>query len=177
MNQVSIDSLLLIGKVIRPHGLRGLVRIWSYARSEASFLDAERVFLRSVSGEIREFLVTSVKPLKNILLMRLEGIDSAGDVEKYRDAEVFISKETLSREDDEFFWYEILGLRVYLETGEYLGAVSRIMSQGGNDIYVVKDGNKEILIPATYEVVKEIDLENGKMIVTPMEGLLDLNEV
>ena len=177
MNQVSIDSLLLIGKVTRPHGLEGLVRIWSYARSEASFLDAKRIFLRSVSGEIHEFFVTSVKPLKNILLMRLEGIDSADDAEKYRDAEVFISKETLTREDDEFFWYEILGLRVYLETGEYLGTVSRVMSRGGNDIYVVKDGNKEILIPATYEVVKEIDLENGEMIITPMEGLLDLNEV
>lgn len=177
MSQVPSGSLLLVGQVIRPHGKGGLLSIRSYARSEASFLNAGSVFLRSVSGEIHEFRATSVKAHKNIFLMRLEDLNSKEEAEEYKGAEILISKETLAREEGECFWYELLGLKVYLDTGEYLGCVSHIISAGSNDIYVVREGDKEIFIPATHEVVKEIDLENEKMIISAMEGLLDLNEV
>ena len=177
MSQVSSGSLLLVGKVILPHGKRGLLRIRSYARSEASFLDAGTVFLRPVSGEIREFGVISVNAHKNTFLMRLKGLASRSEAEGYKGAEILISKETLVSEEDECFWYELLGIKVYLDTGDYLGRISHIISAGSNDIYVVREGDKEIFIPATHEVVKEIDLDNEKMIISAMEGLLDLNEV
>ncbi len=177
LNQVPSGSLLLVGKVLRPHGKEGLLRIRSYARSEASFLDAGTVFLRSVSGKIREFRVTAVNAHKNTFLMRLKGLASRSEAEGYKGAEILISKETLVSEEDECFWYELLGIKVYLDTGDYLGSVSHIISAGSNDIYVVREGDKEIFIPATHEVVKEIDLGNEKMIISAMEGLLDLNEV
>ena len=169
--------LLLIGKVIRPHGWRGLLRIFSYARSEASFLGTETVFFRSDSGQIHEHSVTSVKPYKNIFLMKLEGVNSGDEAEEYRGAEILIRKDALRRGKDEFFWYELLGLKTYLDGGGYLGAISQIISTGSNDIYVLKNGDKEFFIPATTEVVKEIDLKNKKMIISDMEGLLDLNEI
>jgi len=109
--------------------------------------------------------------------MRLKDLASKEEAEEFKGAEILISKETLAREEDECFWYEILGLKVYLDTGDYLGTVSYIISAGSNDVYVVREGEKEIFIPATYEVVKEIDLENEKMIISAMEGLLELNEV
>ena len=177
MNQDSPGRLLVVGKVLRPHGKRGLLRIWLYAGSEASFLGVEAVFLRSISGETREYRVTSAKPHKKIFLMQLEGVNSREEGEKYKGNEILVKKETLSREDDEYFWYELLGLKVYLESGEYLASVSQIIPSGGNDIYVVKKDEREFYIPATHEVVKEIDLEDGKMIVSAMEGLLDLNEI
>lgn len=177
LSQASSGSLLLIGKVIRPHGKGGLLRIRSYASSEASFLDAGTVFLRPVSGELNEFRVTSVNPHKKNLLMRLTNLNSKEEAEEYKGADILIHKDTLVREEDECFWYELLGLKVYLDTGDYLGNVSHIISTGSNDVYVVRAGEKEIFIPATHEVVKEIDLENEKMIISAMEGLLDLNEV
>ncbi len=177
MSHVSSAKLLLVGKVIRPHGKGGLLRIRSYARSEASFLDAGTVFLRSVSGEIHEFRVTSVNAHKKAFLMRLEDLTSNEEAEEFKGAEILINKDTLVREEGECFWYELLGLKVYQDTGDYLGSVSHIISAGSNDIYVLRNGDKEIFIPATHEVVKEIDLENEKMIISTMEGLLDLNEV
>jgi 16S rRNA processing protein RimM len=177
LTQVSAGNLLLVGKVIGPHGLGGLLRIWSYSGSEASFLNAGTVFLGFVSGEINEFSVTSVRPHKNAFLMKLEGLNSSDEVEKYRGIDILINKEAITREEDEYFWHELLGLKVYLDTGQYLGVVSQIISTGANDIYVVKGADKEICIPAIYEVVKEIDVENEKMIISAMEGLLDLNEV
>jgi 16S rRNA processing protein RimM len=122
--------------------------------------------------------VASVTPHKTVFLLKLEGLDSLDLAEKYRGADVLIRKETLARKDDEeYFWHELLGLEVRLDSGEYLGTLSRIIPTGSNDIYVVKDGKRESLIPATYEVVKEIDLDAGKMTVSPLEGLLELDEV
>ena len=80
-------------------------------------------------------------------------------------------------EEGEYFWGELLDLDVYSDAGEYLGKLSRIIPTGSHDIYLVSKGNKEILIPAVYEVVKEIDLEGCKMIISAMEGLLDLDEI
>ncbi len=177
MPEASSGSLLLVGKVIGPHGLGGLLRIWAYARSEASFLDAGTVMLRSVSGETREYTVTYIRPHKNAFLMRLKGLRSIDEAIEYRGAGIFVSKEAVARSDDEYFWYELLGLEVYLDTGRYLGIISRILPTKAHDIYVVKVGNKEVCIPAIYEVVKEIDIANKRMVIAALEGLLELNEV
>ncbi|OPX37656.1 MAG: 16S rRNA processing protein RimM [Desulfobacteraceae bacterium 4484_190.2] len=177
MPRASSGSLLLVGKVIGPHGLGGLLRIWAYARSEASFLDAETVMLRSVSGETHEYTVTYIRPHKNFFLMRLDGLSAVGEAAEYRGADIFVNKEAVARSDDEYFWYELLGLKVYLDTGQYVGTISEIIPTKAHDIYVVKEGDKEVCIPAIYEVVKEIDIANKKMVISALEGLLELNEV
>jgi 16S rRNA processing protein RimM len=82
-----------------------------------------------------------------------------------------------ARSDGEYYWYEIIGLPVFLDTGKRIGIIRRIVPGAGHDIYVVQEGVKEILIPAVHEVIREVDLKKGKVIITEMEGLLDLNEV
>ncbi len=178
MSKISPDNLLLLGEVIRPHGLDGHLRVLSYAQSEESFLKAGTVFLRLDHRHTVAYKVLSVKPHKNILLMQLEGLSSFDEAEKYRGAEILINKDTLKSETkDDFFWFELIGLKVYLNTGECIGVLQDIFSTGSNDIYVVREGNKEYLIPAIHDVVEEVDLKNKKMIIAEMEGLLDLNAV
>ena len=178
MSKVSPENLLLIGKVLRPHGVQGLLRIWSYAQSEESFLNAGNVFLKSGSGEICEYKVLSVRPHKNIFLMKLKGLSSFYEAEKFKETEILIRKDSIDNENDqEYFWYELIGLRVYLNTGIYIGKIKHILPTGSNDIYVVREGEKETLVPAIHDAVKEIDLAEKKMIISEMEGLLDLNEV
>jgi len=169
-------NLLLIGKVLRPHGLEGLLRVRSFARSEASFRQTSEVLVRPAGGEIHACKVVSANPHKNIILMKLEGVNSLEEAEKLREAEVLIPTEAIPREEGEYFWHELIGLKVFQNTGEYIGDISRIIPAGGGEIYVVGRGKKEILVPATYEVVKEIDLEKGTMTISPMEGLLNLND-
>ena len=178
MSKVSPENLLLVGKVIRPHGLGGLLRIRSYAHSEESFLNAGTVFLKSDQQKLLEYKVLSAKPHKNILLMNLEGLDSLEEAEKYRAAEIFISKDSLKREkDDEYYWFELIGLKAYLKNGRYIGRLKEILSTPANDIYVVSEGDSEFLIPAVHEVIEVIDLKKKKMIISEIEGLLDINEV
>jgi 16S rRNA processing protein RimM len=166
-----------VGKVIRPHGRGGLLRIQSYTESERSFLDAGMVFLKPGAGEIEEHAVISAKPHKNVLLVALKGVNGRDEAEQYIGAEVFLEKKALHREEDEYFLYELQGLRVYLDTGEYVGRIAHVISAKGHDTYVIKGPENEILVPAVTEVVKEIDIERGLMTISPVEGLLDLNEV
>ncbi len=178
MSNVPLENLFLMGKVLRPHGREGVLRIWSYAQSENSFLDVETIFLKSASGETREYKVLSVTPHKNIFLMKLTNLNSIEEAEKYRGAEILIKRDSLSdKKEDEYFWHELIGLSVHLNTGKYLGTIEHILPTGSNDIYVVREGEKEVLIPAIYDVVEEIDLTNKRLIVSEMEGLLDLNEI
>jgi 16S rRNA processing protein RimM len=142
-----------------------------------SFLNAGTVFLKLKEGDFREHNLLSIKPHKNIYLMKLSEVNSFDDAEKYRGVEIFIRKDSLERDNDEFFWFELIGLEVFLDTGRYLGIVKDIITTGSNDIYVVKDNESEILIPAIHEVVCEINLVDKQMIISEIEGLLDLNEV
>jgi 16S rRNA processing protein RimM len=178
LNKGSPEDLILAGKVERPHGLDGRLRVRSYLQSEESFLRSGTIFLKPRSGGTRAFTVSSVRPHKNTLLLRLKGLDTLKEAEEYKDAALFIKRDTLVHEEkNEYFWVDLIGLKVYLETGEYIGTIHHILATGANDVYVIRNGEKEVLVPAIHDVVKEINLDAGKMIITEMEGLLDLNEV
>jgi 16S rRNA processing protein RimM len=173
------ENLLLIGKVIRPHGLNGLLRIISYAGSEETFLKAGIVVLKSDQAGFSEFRVISINAYKNAFLMKLDGISSLEDAERYRDAEILIRKDTLShKNEDEYFWFELIGIEVFLDSGRSLGTLQEIINTGSNDIYIVREGNKEFLIPAIHGVVLKIDIENKRMIIAGnIDGLLGTDEV
>jgi 16S rRNA processing protein RimM len=170
------ENLLLMGRVLRPHGLGGHLRVSSYARSEASFLSAGKVLLRTRSGGLRETAVHSVQPHKGGFLMKLAGIDTVEEAETCRGAAVLVRKDAFAHEEGEYFWHEIIGLGVYLNTGAYVGEVIHILPTRGTDLYVVRRGQSEVLIPAVQEVIQEIDLTNRRIIVSDAAGLLELNE-
>jgi 16S rRNA processing protein RimM len=177
LNQVSSGSLILVGRVNRPHGVEGVLRIWPYAGNNASFLKAKTVILESLSGKTHEYGVVFLKPHKNIFLLKLEGVDSPDVAEEYRGAEIYVRKGDFASKEGEYFWYELLNLDVYLDTGKYLGILSQVIPSEGHDVYVVTAGEREILIPAVHEVVVEIDLKKGKIVVSADEVLLNPDEV
>jgi 16S rRNA processing protein RimM len=178
LNEVSTENLLLIGKVIRPHGLNGLLRIVSYAGSGESFIHSGSVLLKPGQMETREFKVASIVPHAKAFLLRLDGISSLNEAERYRGAEILIRKDTLRRESDEYFWFELIGLDVFLKSGRFIGVLKEIINTGSNDIYVVKAGDKETLIPALHGIVLQVDPGEKKMFIADnIDGLLDINEV
>lgn len=162
----------------RPHGLDGVLRVYSYAESTASYTRAGRVILSAPGREMQDFQVVSARPHKKGVLLELKGLDSVEAAEAFRDAGVYVRREALKRErEDEFFWYELIGLEVYLNTGAFVGTLKHVLRSGASDVFVVRDGARETLVPATHDVIEEIDLDRKRMILFPMEGLLDLNEV
>jgi 16S rRNA processing protein RimM len=167
-----------MGRVSRPHGLDGTLSIRSYAESESSFVRAGRVVLVTDAGERREYPVAAARPHKKGVLLDLDGLGSVEEAERFRGARIHVRREDLeSDEDDGYYWFELVGLEVFLDDGRHIGTLARILPTGGSDVYVVESGKREILIPATREVIEEIDLDRKRITVSEMEGLLDLNEV
>lgn len=174
MSTTDPRDLILIGHVIRPQGLTGLLRIVSYAQSEETFLQAGSVFILSARNKPEERGVISVKPQGRVYLLKLAGLNSAEQAENFRGAELFIPKHGLTRDEGEYFYHELVGLNVYLVNGHYLGVLKKIFPTGSNDVYVVENQGKEFLIPAIHQVVREIHVAEKKMIISPLKGLLDL---
>ena len=171
------DSLLLIGRVIRPHGIGGLLKISSYAQSPETFGNSGAVYLGTGSGALSEYRVSSIKPQKNFFLLKLEGVNTLEESEPHRGADIYIKKERLTRKEaGEYFWFELIGIKAYSTRGELIGTVRHVLSTRSNDIYVIEGEKKEILVPATHSAVREIDLENQRMIISETEGSIDLNE-
>jgi 16S rRNA processing protein RimM len=175
VNSAYRRDLIQIGHVIRPHGATGLLKIVSYAQSKETFLKAGSVFLGKANEELEECKVVSISEHGSHYLLKLSGADITARAGRFRDAGIFICKGDLrEKEEGEFFHFELVGLGVYLDTGHYLGVLKRIFETGSNDVYVVKGKGKEYLIPAIYQVVKEVNLSEQRMIISPMRGLLDL---
>ncbi|MGM0382450.1 MAG: ribosome maturation factor RimM [Thermodesulfobacteriota bacterium] len=175
MSAVDLEDLILIGHVIRPQGIAGLLRIVSYAQSRETFFQAGSVFIETGHNEFEEREVIDIRPWGSSFLLKLSGLNSIEETKRFKGARIFIRKDSLIKTDEnEFFYYELLGLDVYLTSGQYLGVVKEVFPTGSNDVYVVESQGKEYLIPAIHQVVKEINIEQKRIIILPVKGLLDL---
>jgi 16S rRNA processing protein RimM len=169
-------DLVPLGKVVGTHGVKGEIKVLSYAESRKSFQEVGRVFLAG-KGFLNSYNIVSVRPHKNLLLIRLKEIPSKTEAEELVSAQICVLKDDLEGcGEGEYYWFDIVGLQVYTDKGRHMGRVQRIFATGSNDVYVASDGGHEYLIPATSECVQKIDIENRTMVVKPLPGLWDLDE-
>ena len=165
--------LLTIGRIIGPHGIKGEAKLFSYAESIASFVPGVSLLLKRSDGKKGEYKIVSVRPHQKGILLKLKGIDSIDEVNVWRNAEVFLEKTNLRELDDgTYYWFQIIGLQVITVDHEFLGKITDIIRTGGNDVYVVRNQSKEILVPAIESVVVEIDLNKQMMRIDLPDGLV-----
>jgi 16S rRNA processing protein RimM len=125
-----------------------------------------RLWLRSGHGVAQPIEIDRVYSQKNTLVMKIRGVDDIGQAEKLAGQQICIRKNDLEpAADDEYYWHELIGLAVIDEAGISLGTLTSIIPTGANDVYVVTAGDNEMLLPATVEVVREVDLEKSVMVV------------
>jgi len=169
---VETDGFLPIGKIAGAHGIKGALKVISFAESLSVFEPGSRIHLKNEQGEGKSHTIEWVKPHRKGLLLSLEGIESRDRAESLIGAELQIEKESLPEPDDGvYYWFDIIGLSVHTTDGEYIGCVTSILPTGSNDVYIVQDRDKEILIPALESVITDIDLEEKRMTVELPEGL------
>ncbi len=170
------DDLLLIGKVVRTHGIKGEIGVLPYTESVASFRAAGEVYLKPKSGPLQLFHIEAVRPHKNIYIVALEGIENINEAEPWVGAYVYRKKSTLpppDRKADEYYWYEVIGLEVRSQDGMVLGKITQVFNTGSNDIFVVynKEVKKEYLIPSIADVIIKFDWENRILWINFIPGL------
>lgn len=170
------NGFLSIGKIIGTHGVKGTVKVRSDAESLSVFKPSSLVIVRSAKGLEKVYPIQWVKPHNRVILLSLQGINDLNLAEELIGSELIINKSNLPElEKGTYYWFDIIGLSVFTSDEKYLGIVESIIPTGSNDVYVVKDPNKEqdneTLIPACESVVLDIDLKQKIMRVDLPEGL------
>jgi 16S rRNA processing protein RimM len=169
------SETVLLGKVMATHGIRGQLRVSLYSGEFSSVAGLDSVILKGTDTGMETFAVAGVFRHGKKVLITLKDFDSINQALSLVGRELLVRREQLPElSDGEYYWCDLLGLRVVTDQGEDLGILKDIIATGSNDVYVVKSGTREYLIPALEEVVLEINLDDGIMKVSPMEGLFDL---
>ena len=167
----SVDHVL-IGKIVGAHGIKGNIKIISFAESLEIFEKGCSIALRSPDGSRKKSTINWIKPHGRTALLSLEGITNRDHVEALIGWELYIDKDRLPQlEPGVYYWAELIGLDVVTIDGDYIGKIDSIIQTGSNDVYVVKHQKQETLIPALEKVVIAIDLVKKEMQVDLPEGL------
>lgn len=165
---------ILVLKVVNTHGLRGDVRALYYADAPNFFDSVE--YVSNAQGE--RFDIENVREQKGALLIHFKGIESIESAERLRGMELYLNREQLSDlPDGQYYISDLLGFSVVTESGEAIGKLTDVLSAGSGSVLEIKRENgKKVLIPFVDEFVPEIDMTAEKIVVTPIQGMIE-NEI
>ena len=164
---------LEVGQIVNTFGIKGFVKVYPYVNDVTRFNNLKYVYAKSKKEE-KKLEIEEVKYQKNMVLLKFKGVETVEEAEKLRNNYLEIDRsDAIPLEEGEFFIADLIGLKVFLDTGEELGILEDIYNTGSKDIYVVKDKlGKSYLLPYIDEVIKKIDLDNSKIIAHIIEGLI-----
>lgn len=146
---------LVIGKVFRPHGIRGELRLEVHTDSPAHLGDVETVY---IGEERKPYTLTRQHMHQSTLLIAIEGVEDRTTAETFRGKLVAVKmKDAAPLKAGEFYHHQIIGREVVTDEGEALGKVTEIITTGANDVYVVKGDGGEVLLPAIKSVILSLD--------------------
>lgn len=161
---------LLVGTIVRPHGVRGELAMRTLTDYPERLLSADVLY---IGADYLPHQVKRVRKHSDGLLVHFESLADRNDAEHYRKEPVFIHiDEAIPLEDGEYYLYQVEGIRVVTDEGEELGHLTDYIETGANDVYIItaEDG-QELLIPAIPDVILNVDLEAQVMTVHLLEGL------
>ncbi|MBP7654251.1 16S rRNA processing protein RimM [Candidatus Dependentiae bacterium] len=164
------DDYIIIGKILKPQGLNGELKIMPLTSFPERFN-----FLKQVYIQDTEFFVENVKHLNNGIILKLTGINNRDEAEKFRDKMIeTLKSESKKKSEDEYFYYELEGMKIVSSENKEIGVVSEVLDMPANAVLEVKTReNKEILIPFVKDVVKKIDIKSNIIYIELIKGLAD----
>ncbi|MCR4990640.1 MAG: ribosome maturation factor RimM [Lachnospiraceae bacterium] len=168
-----MEDLLKVGIITSTHGIKGEVKVYPTTDDPARFKKLKSALLKTGKESIN-VNVSSVKFFKQFVILKFKEFNDINEVEGYRKAELFVKRsDAVNLDEDEFYIADLIGIKAVSEDGIYSGEVVDVLSGNANDVYVVKlDDDREVLLPAIKECIKEVDPQNGILKFNMMDGLL-----
>ncbi len=169
-----MDEYITVGKVAAPFGVQGKVRLIPLTDYPERFKEDGHYYLAK-QNLFMEVEIQGVKIRDGEIIIKLQGIDTPEAAHIYRNALLQVPRrDVMKLPNGHYYHFQIVGLLAVTEESAILGRVIEIIETGSNDVYLVRDEQgREILLPALKEVIREIDLEKGTMLVRPLPGLLE----
>ena len=168
-----MTKYLEIGQIVNTFGIKGMVKVKPFTDDIRRFDRLEKVYIKK-QNEKKEYEIEEVKYHKEMVLIKFKGIDNIETASLLKNSYLIVDREKEEPlEEGRYYIVDMLGIDVYTEEGKLLGKLDDIYNTGSNDIYVVKDElGKQVLLPALKEVIKQVDIENKKMVVHLIPGLI-----
>ncbi len=169
---VSMKNMLRVGKITNTHGIRGDVKVLPLTDYMERFEELEWIY---IDGYREKFYIENIKYKSTLVILSFKGYEDINLVEKFKDKYLLID-ETQRRDlpEDTYYIADIIGLDVYTVKDEYVGKVKDIIQTGSSEVYIIKStDNKEIMIPAVKEFIPEISLDKRKIVIDPIEGMIE----
>lgn len=165
-----------VGKIVNTHGIKGEVKVQSITDfPQERFAPGAPLYVFRNDQLIKEVTVKTHRKHKNFELLSFEGLQDINLVEDLKQTELKIAEDqqgTLN--EGEYYYHEIIGLKVYDLDNNYLGEIKEIMESGANDVWIIQRvGQKDLLIPAISDVIKDIQVDQGKVTIEMLDGLDD----
>jgi 16S rRNA processing protein RimM len=171
---------LVVGHLSKPHGTRGELMIWPLTdRPDEVFVPGRRLVLGTETGEVSdprtEVAVTESRPFRRGVLVRLEGVESRTAAEALVARYVLLAAEELGEPgEDELYYHQLLGLMVVTQAGDEVGRVREVYETEPHHLLEIRGAERVHLVPFSREIVRMVDLEAGRLVIEPPEGLLEL---
>lgn len=167
-------AYITIGKILGPVGLRGEVKVFSLTDIPDRFCHLSDVIVETAGDRHQAIRIDRARYGPRYIHLNFSGLTSIEEVEFLKGAFIQIpEEERLPLPEGSYYQSELTGLEVYLEDGTCLGILEEIYETGSNDVYAVRSGKREVLIPALRKFVKSVDLAQNRMVITPVEGLIE----
>lgn len=165
-------EFLEAGKIVTTHGIRGEVKIMPYCDSPELLCEFDRLFIDKNHEEIG---IERSRVFKNMVIAKLEGVDTPEAAEKLRNKILFMHRDDLELDENTYFIQDLVGMEVKDADTDFLyGKISEVMQTGANDVYVISGADREYLVPAIPDVVVSTDVDGNIMLIRPLEGLFDV---
>lgn len=170
-----MEEYFRVGSFVSTHGVRGEFKVFPTTDDPGRFKKIKEVILDN-GKEKKTVRIEGAKFFKNMVILKVEGIDDMDQAALLRGTDLYVTrKNAIPLSKGEYYIADLIGLEVEDEAGLSLGKVSDVLQTGANDVYVVTmENEKELLLPAIKQCILNIDIENQKMRVHIMDGLLDL---
>lgn len=167
-----MEQFLQVGVISSTHGIRGEVKVFPTTDDAARFKKLKKVLL-DTGKERLELEVQSVKFFKQFVIVKFRGIDNINDIEMYKGKSLLVPREDAVRlEKDEYYIADLLGMDVFTEDGHF-GVLKDVMETGANEVYIIgSDAHGEVLVPAIRQCILDVDVEERKMMIRLMDGLI-----
>lgn len=168
-----MEQLLQVGVISSTHGVRGEVKVFPTTDDVKRFKRLKQVIL-DTGREHKLLEIEGVKFFKQFVILKFKGIDNINDIEKYKGKSLWVDRANAVRlRKNEYFIADMIGLTVYTEDGEEFGTLRDVLETGANDVYIIDSlKHGEVLVPAIKQCILDVDIENGKMTIHLMEGLV-----
>lgn len=168
-----MEELLQVGVITSTHGVRGEVKVFPTTDDAARFKQLKHVLL-DTGREMKPLEIQGVKFFKQFVILKFKGIDNINDIERYKRCPLLVErKDAVELKEDEYFIADMIGIQVETEDGEVFGTLKDVMETGANDVYVIDtEAHGEVLVPAIKECILDVDVENRKMTIHLMDGLI-----